>query len=138
MAREYNFEKTANIFVGEDKQVKFPVYDDDSSEAVKPALDVSGFAMTWILRKSDTAADALLTKATGGQGITVTGTFDADPSVNTQRVVVALADTDTADNTGAVLIKPGKYRYSLKRTDADSETILAFGNFVLREATARA
>ena len=135
MARETNFDKDSNIFIGEDKQIRFPVYDDDNDGI---PLDVSGYAMTWILRKKDTASDpALLTKTTGA-GITVTGTFDVDPDVNTQRVVVTLADTDMATDLGVVIIPPLKYRYSLKRTDAGSETILAFGNFVLREATARA
>ncbi len=136
MARESNFDKDSNIFIGEDKQIRFPVYDDDADPVVP--LDVSGFSMIWVLRKSDTASDPALLSKTTGSGITITGTFNADPLINTQRVVVALADTDTAGNDGSVLIPPKKYRYSLKRTDAGSETILAFGNFVLREATARA
>ena len=52
-------------------------------------------------------------------------------------MLVAIADTDTWPDVGTPL-KPKTYRHSLKRTDAGSETILAFGDFVLREATARA
>ena len=37
---------------------------------------------------------ALLTKTTA-DGITVEGTFDVDPDVNTQEVVVDILDTDT-------------------------------------------
>lgn len=135
MARETNFNKDSNIFIGEDKQIQFAVYDDDNDEV---PLDVSTFTMAWVLRKADVSADPAVLEKTSGAGISVTGTFDADPTTNTQRVVVALDDTDTADDDGTVLIRPAKYRYSLKRTDAGNETILAFGNFVLREATARA
>ena len=133
MATESNIEKTDDVFIGEDKTLSFTVLDADGVP-----IDIAGWAMAFIVRRKDTATgDPVLSKATGS-GISITGTYNVAPNVNTQRAVVALADTDTAGNDGTVLVAPYKYRYSLKRTDAGSETILAFGNFVLREATARA
>jgi hypothetical protein len=133
MATESNIEKDDDVFIGEDKQLSFTVLD-----SANVPIDITGWALAFIMRRKDTSTgDPVLSKATGS-GISITGTYDADPAVNTQRAVVALADTDTAQNDGTIVISPAKYRYSLKRTDAGSETILAFGNFVLREATARA
>jgi hypothetical protein len=144
----------AGICVGEDKRLEFELYDlgpvslDDyptgyltpdeldaliATGEVTP-VNVTGWTFTFILRKGDKSVDpALLTKAA-----TIEGTYNADPAVNTQIVVVALADTDTAAADGtSVTLAPKVYRYSLKRTDSGAETIYARGDFDLQEATAR-
>lgn len=128
MATESPISRAAGWFAGEDKVLKFPVY---QADGVTPE-DVTGWAFAWVLRKRDDDPDPpVLEKTTVGGGITITGTYNADPAVNTQRVEVAIADTDTEN------LDAGRYRHSLKRTDEGSETILAFGDAYLQRATAR-
>lgn len=144
------------ICVGEDKSLDFELFDlsgvdQTAAGFLTPAeltvaitagtavpVDVSGFSFAWLLRTGDKATgDPLLEKSTAA-GISIVGTYDADPAVNTQCVRVQLEDTDTAAADGsAVVIEPGGYRYSLKRMDAGAETIYARGKFKLSEATAR-
>ena len=131
------------IFLGEDVSVKFQIGNDDATldtidAGTATMVDVSGWAMTFIVRTSDTTLNAALITKTTGSGITIAGSFNATASVNTQRVVVSIEDTDIPAYDGSTGLRPKTYRYSLKRTDAGSEKILAFGNFVLSEATARA
>jgi hypothetical protein len=155
-----------DLFIGEDKLLVFPLYDEEVTSALweryravkqqardeGPAtptavlaeivtlesylqthqIDPTGSDFDFIVRKSDKAADPpLIFKTTGSPGgVAVTGS----PAV----VEVNLYDIDTAlaDGSGVVL-KPGDYRYSLKRVDAGAETITAEGVFQLSEATAR-
>ena len=56
--------------------------------------------------------------------------INVDRATNTQRVIVAIADTDTA------ALAAGIYKHALKRTDEGSETILSFGDLVLQKAAA--
>jgi hypothetical protein len=164
MAIEFNITGTEpgdRIYVGEDKTLAFFVFAAGTSQAQAEAfvkvkrgtataaettlagtavmLDVSGYAMSWVLRKGDKTADpALLTKSTGAGTITITGVFNASSTLNTQQVNVALYDTDTAAADGSsVVIPPKTYRYALKRTDAGSETMLTVGDFELLEGTLR-
>lgn len=91
------------------------------------AQDITGWALSWIL-KTDVHvadADAVLEKTTAAGGITITGTYNSSIASNTQRVVVTILDTDTASED------PGTYVYSLKRTDAGSEVVLAYGQLQL-------
>lgn len=146
----------AGVCVGEDKSLDFEIYDltnvpqtdagfltpEELETAIAAAtavlLDVSGFTFEWILRTSDKATGDPLLEKTSGAGISIVGTYHADPDVNTQRVRVQLDDTDTATADGSsVTLAAGNYRYALKRTDAGSETIYARGKFKLSEATAR-
>lgn len=102
--------------------------------------DVSGWAVSFVVLKSDTAADAStpkLTLTTAGGAITIIGVYNPDPDTNTQKVRVAVADTDIPLWNGSVGFKQKTYRYSLKRTDDGSETIIDKGNFDLSEATQR-
>jgi hypothetical protein len=140
MALEQNvLAPTYKVFLGEDKVIKFQIFVDGTTQAQVDAgtatpLDVTGYGLTWIVRKTDKADTASITKATGGLGITITGTWNASQGTSTQRIVITLVDTDTSDTA---IWKPNIYRHSLKRTDDGSETILAFGDFEFLQATAR-
>jgi len=150
MALERNFAEN-KYFVGEDKELEFEILGDDVvlsatelDEDGNPAVvsgtpvDVTGWALTWILRNSQSAADpALLTKATGGSGIQITGSYNATRDLNTQRVLVTVEDTDTW-NPPTTEFAAKEYAYSLKRTDAGSETVLVFGALPIGKVTARA
>ena len=141
MAHEKHFTKDDDLFVGDDIALEFEVFeddlvvDDDGAYVSGTPQDVAGWALAFAVRTSDTTSAAAVLSKTTSAGITITGTFDDVHADNTQRVVVAIADTDTYD--GAVLVAPKTYRYSLKRTDAGSEKTLAFGKFVLRELPVR-
>lgn len=149
MALEQNYTKDARIFIGEDKTLFYPVYDQtDKTDAELLAaieagtavpIDVSSYSLAWILRKNDNTIDPPLIEKESFAGISVVGTFNVDPDVNTQKIAVVLEDTDTWDESSpAVAFKAGKKRYSLKRTDPGLETVLAFGYIDFMMATARA
>lgn len=135
MAREQHFTEEDNIFIGEDKELAFVVWDDTDPDAPIP-LDVAAFDLDFIIRTSDTATASLLSKSTTpSNDITVSGTFNIDPDLNTQKVVVRVRATDTRAWSPSSTEDP--YRYSLKRVDADYETELAYGDFVIRKLTTR-
>lgn len=127
MAIEANISRSHHWFCGEDKVFSYTVYQADGTTPE----DVTGWTFDWALRRRNDDADPAVLEKTSVSGISITGTYNADPAQNTQRVEVTIADTDTED------LPAGPYRHSLKRTDDGSETILSFGNAVLQRATAR-
>jgi hypothetical protein len=126
MAQQFDINADDDFFLGEDKTIEFTILDADSIP-----VNVTGWAIEWVVRKLDDSDSATLTKTTGGGGIAITGVYNVDPAVNTQLVVVTVEDTDTSSLT------PRTYRHALKRTDDGFETILSYGNLVLRRAAAR-
>jgi hypothetical protein len=144
--------KIAGVCVGEDKRLEFELYDlgslslvtypkgfitDAQLDALITAgtvtkVDATAWAFEFALRPKDTSTGAPLVQKETGDGVAVEGT-GAD-----QLVVVTLEDDDTAAADGSsVTVPPGKYRYSLKRTDDGAETIYRRGDFQLAEATLR-
>lgn len=112
-------------FIGTDHQFEFgPVVDGDGV-----AIDVSTWTLSWMMKRrlNDPDLSAILTKTP-----TVTGTHNPDPALSTQRVVVSIADTDTDP-----LVARVDYRHELKRTDAGSEAVLAYGTAVLKRGVHR-
>ena len=124
MAREQHLGASENWFIGEDKTIPFQIYSSDEATII----DITGWALAWYMRREIDADTKVLTCTTGGSTITITGTYNSDPDVNTQRANIIIADTDT-DN-----LQPGQYYYSLWRTDAGNETVLAFGTVTLKKA----
>jgi len=98
------------LLAGEDKDVTMEVL----TRAGVP-VDVAGWTTSLVLTTDLTGA-AVLTKAGS-----VTGTYSATRSVNTQRLVFELLDTETDD------LLAGTYHWSIKRTDAGSEVVLGWG-----------
>ena len=103
-------------------------------EPQETAININGFALSWMLKRRLADADiaAVVTKTTGGGGIGIGGTFNATPGSNTQRATVTIEDTDTDT------VVPGVYYWELKRTDASLETRLAYGRVTLARAVHRA
>lgn len=141
-------ERTITLFVGEDKQIEIEVFDQAglTTEALEAAIltgtatmqDVATWTFTFFVRKGDKTTGVPLLSKTSAAGISVTGVYNAARGTNTQRVVVAIEDTDTASADGSsVVLSPKTYRYSLKRADDGSETVIVLGNFELAEATTR-
>lgn len=116
-------ETATTLFIGTDHQFKYHIQND----AETAALDVTGWALSWMIKRSKNHSDAeaLLTKTTTGGGVVIAGTFNADPALNLQRATVSIFDTDTDGQPAGV-----RY-YELKRMDAGSETILAYGELEL-------
>lgn len=143
-------ERTITMFVGEDKDLEFEIFDqagrtdEELEEAITAGSatmqDVTSWDFEFLVRLKDkTTGAALIDKNSGSPvEIEVTGTYNATRATNTQRVVVHMFDTDTASEDGSsVTLAPKTYRYSLKRSDTGSNTVLAWGDFELLEATAR-
>ena len=121
MPRETTIGKSGEVFVGEDKTVRLEVVDAD----LVP-VDVTGWATTLDVRLLESDAAALLTKAGA-----VAGVYAATRAANTQRLLFALTDTQLA----RTIFDGRTYRYSIKRTDDGSETILAYGPWIMKLAT---
>jgi hypothetical protein len=143
--------RALRCYVGEDKGYTFEIFDQEGMSDVAfqayldagntPRMqDVALWGFEFAVRKGDkTTGTPLILKSSGSPlEISVTGVYDVDRLLNTQRVLVMIEDTDTAAADGsAVLLAPKTYRYSLKRTDDGAETILTVGDFELLEATLR-
>lgn len=111
------------VYKGKRKNLRFRLYAD---AALTVALDAAALSLAWKLA-SVPGGTALLTKTTPS-GITVSGTFNATPSLNLQTIVVPLAAADSAG------IAAGDYWHELARTDGGFEDVLADGRFTLRPA----
>jgi hypothetical protein len=108
------------LFIGEDKRLRIACVDNTGLPT-----DMTGWVLDFDVRTSDTAPSSVLTLTP-----TLVGTFDTNPSLNTQRAIVTL----TAANMN--LFRPKLYRYSVKRIDPGEETVLLWGSFLPQRATA--
>ena len=122
MARDAPIRETDNWFIGEDQLLRFTI--DDGAIPTPAASDITGFALEWVLRLSPGGPVALIAKTTGA-GIVIT---DGPNGV----CEVAIDDGDTIN-----LQPSARYFHTLRRTDAGFETVLAFGDAVLRQAATR-
>ena len=112
-------------FIGTDHQFEFgPVLDGDGVP-----VNITGWTLSWMLKRrlSDLDANALLTKTP-----VISGSYSATIALNTQRATVTVADTDTD-----AFVARTDYRHELKRTDAGSESVLAYGTAVLKRGVHR-
>jgi hypothetical protein len=107
-------------FIGSHRILEFQVLNEDGS-----VRDISGWSIQWMLRQSPDSDAVFMTKATGS-GITIT-----DGVNGIFQVVVSAEDT--------LLITPGAgtYWHSAKRTDADVEDVLVFGEATIQYAATR-
>lgn len=135
MSYESSISTTAHFFAGEDKILSYEVFTAGSTTTME---NVATFSLQWDLRKTQEGADpyraqgaVVLTKATGGSGITITGTHNAVRATNTQRVLVTIADVDTESLPG------GRYVCALKRMDSGLESVLSHGIVELLVAAVR-
>jgi len=127
MAVETTIGGEGRLFVGEDKVLRFELAatNADGSVSTTTAVDMTGWSMTFDVRKKDASSAAILTVTP-----VLTGTFNASRSLNTQRALVTLTDTQLN------LFRAKNYRWSWKRMDDGSETVLAWGTFAPQKATA--
>ena len=118
---------SGSLFVGEDKIFRFELVDDPTLEGDDATpINMTGWDILFDVRVKDNSSDpAILSKAA-----TLTGVYNATRSLNTQRAVVVVTDTEMN------LFKQKTYRHSWKRMDDGVETVLSRGNFTPEKATA--
>lgn len=122
------------LFVGEDKPFYLELleteYGADGSpeepDADSVPVNMTGWSILFDVRKSVTAPDPAIFSKTAS----IVGVYNASRALNTQRAVVSLTDTEM--NT--VIAKT--YKFSWKRMDDSSETVLSYGDFMPEKATA--
>lgn len=115
------------VFIGEDKIIDFEMLNGDPDDTASIPVNITGFAFLFVCRQSIDAVAALISKS-----LSVTGTYSATRSVNTQRARLSLTDTDLSSS---VFPKAMSAYYSVKRTDDGSETISHEGKFIVEQAT---
>lgn len=113
------------LFLGTDFSYVFHV----KNEAEDTSIEITGQALSFMVKRDPLEEDdaALLSKSA-----TIAGTFNATPSVNTQRATVTIADTDTA-----TLAPLDTAYWELKRTDDGFETVYAYGTVELKRGVHR-
>lgn len=124
MAIESQIGGSGSLFVGEDKTLRFGPLASASDPTV--GVDMNGWTLIFDVRKKDNSADpAILSKT-----LTVSGVFNISQALNQQIASVTLTDTELN------LFKASTYRWSWKRMDDGSETVLGWGTFAPQKATA--
>lgn len=115
-------------YIGSDRQFSYHV----KNQALTTSVDITGWTLSWMVKRfaSDADVSALVTKTTVS-GITISGTFNASITVNAQRAVVTITDSDTT------ALYPGLFSYELKRMDDGFEVPLATGLIEFRQGVIR-
>jgi hypothetical protein len=116
MARIGTMGGDGTLFVGEDKTCRLEVLD-----ATATPVDLAGWTVQLVVK--NTAGHVLLSKQAS-----ISGSYTALRSTNTQRAVATLSDDDLS-------FADGTHRQSWKRLDAGQETVLFYGPFILERAT---
>jgi hypothetical protein len=133
MAIEFNVTEAHEFFLGEDKFIDLAIFDEDE---VTP-LDVTGMSLEWNMRKKDNSPDPpLLVKQLSNGTLSIIGTYNINPAINTQRVRLKFVPADTWA-TPQVIKAHIAYRHSLKRLDSTMKNILSYGSITFMQATER-
>jgi hypothetical protein len=111
MPTRYNITAADELFVGDKKDLIFPVVDDAGD-----VVPITGWALEWVIRRN--AGGVALLSKTVGLGIAIT-----DGTGGIATVTLTAANTTT--------LGAGRYWYILARTDAGSEAVLAYGDIAL-------
>ena len=116
MSKRVDIKASDHFMVGEDKQIYW-----DITDSAGVAQSMSGWTLSFVLRRSQNSATSALTKTP----TVTTGSAAAN------RALLTLAAADTKN------LAPGTYAYSVARTDSGYQQILAYGDFVINPVTAR-
>lgn len=122
MAVEFNI-PAKEWFLGEAKMITVPVLGQDGLTPV----DATGWKLEYTIRKKAESTEFILQKTSTSvpPGITVSGVFNVDPTLNQQRVRIAFSRGDT------LALKSEEYSHALGRTDTGLEGVLFHGKVVL-------
>src|SRR5262245_21667791 len=116
-------ETALSYWLGTDKAFDFTIY---TSAAKTTIRDVTGYNTNFMVKRNIDDADGAALITVAG---TVSGTFNANPALNAQKIRATLVDTDTDTE-----IQPGVGHWELKRTDAGLEEVMGYGSMDLRRA----
>lgn len=115
MTTESNITTTDEWYIGADKILRFTVVDAAGATQI-----ITGWTVRFTMAKH-VEDDPLITKATGGSGISL-----SNPTEGILDVSIVAADTED--------MNPGTYYYSLWRTDSGAADVLAYGYAKLKES----
>jgi hypothetical protein len=121
-----------DLFIGDAKTIEIEVFErpatykagDPVDLDVWPMVDITGWAISMVVKTSVDAATATLTKTAS-----ITGTYNVTRAVNTQRAVFSLLEADTR------LLSPRNYAVSIKRTTPGVGEVLGYGTLVAEKTT---
>lgn len=127
--------------IGDDRVYELEILQNDGkapSDPTKAVQDVTGMTLAWVVTTAADLETPLIEKRTGGLGIAIIGAYNAVRAVNTQRVEITIADTDTEDANDPPTFAAGIYAHALKRMDASFENTLVEGKVKLTKSSAPA
>lgn len=128
MATNVTIGDDGTLFADEDKVFLLEVLDEDDIP-----VNIAGWTIVFDVRLKDNSTGTALLSIDA----TITGTYSATRSVNSQRARVVVTDDDMHQFKGSNLPEGAKtYRHSWKRTTSGSETVLCRGDFAPEKATA--
>lgn len=122
MAEEVTIGGSGELFVGEDKTIRLELFLKSDPTV---AVDFSAWVTIVDVRSSDTSTTVISSITPS-----MTGVFNAVRVSNTQRGLALFTDDELNK------YKAKNYRWSWKRLDEGSETVLAWGDFSPEKATA--
>lgn len=109
------------FFIGEDKILAFPAFDEDDSPLSVPG----GWTFEWILRNNPSSEETLIDKNNAAISL-----YPTQAGSNTGiQVLVDAVDT--------LALEPGVFFHTLRRTNLGSKSVMAYGPCVLRYAATR-
>lgn len=114
-------------FITEDKILRCAIYEDD---AMTTPVNVTGWTFTWHLRRQF-GNTIVIEKTSAAGSITITGVFNSNPALNTQRVLV---DIDSADTLALQTSGQLACYHRLRRVDPGAQTVLVYGDVKFLQA----
>lgn len=121
MAVRQDIKKNDEWFTNTSRNLDFEILDSDPAENADAApINITAFSMEWNLADSS-ALNA--TKLIDSHAVTVTGVYNADRTLNTQRARVGILASETDDILG-----DKTYYHELRRTGVGLEAVLSFGD----------
>ena len=108
---------TNTLFVGEDKVLRAHIKD-----STGVPVNIAGWAISFVVRSTDAAVPAVVSATA-----TISGAYNVDPAVNTQRAVVTLTDDLLAIAREIVACgDPSRVHIGLDYFDASINRIAAY------------
>ncbi len=132
MARRHDLGGTADdrIFIGEDVTIRVQLVTKDATGKDVASADVSSNAYRMEVKASPGDTTALIDLVTGVEITFANGDLSLGELVGASSVlVIAMSDTETE-----LITSEGLYSYDVWRTDAGSESVVAFGTIFFTDS----
>ena len=132
MARRHDLGGTADdrIFIGEDVTIRVQLVTKDATGKDAASNDISSNAYRMEVKASPGDSTALIDLATGSEITFGAGDLSLGELVGANSVlVIAMSDSETE-----LITSEGLYSYDVWRTDAGSESVVAFGTIFFTDS----